>query len=97
MPYGHLTWPEYESAEEIVIESGVPIPETHVVRREPKYEYPFFEMKVGDSFLIKSDDPDHTEMFRGRALSCARDYKLFNMKFTTRVIGYKTVRVWRTQ
>lgn len=100
MPYGYTNseYPEFKSMLNVKIDHGVPIPEMHntwQLDRPSKCKYPFHNMAVGDSFMLRCEKTDHIEIFRSRVLMCARECKSIGMQFTTRVIGYNTIRVWR--
>jgi hypothetical protein len=72
-----------------LIETDVPLPPKGCGRGSSNkpFKYPFFAMKVGDSFVA-----DHT-----RVRSAASIYgKNHNQKFTTRTQEDGTTRVWRT-
>ena len=75
----------------IKIETGVPIPSKQV--RTPKY--PFRNMKVGDSFFIKSQ---HAESDRKKVSAAANMFCKLNegFKFKTQVFE-GGVRTWRVE
>lgn len=77
------------------IESGVAIPERRWGRQAVPGDFPFREMKPGDSFLIhkNGDGRKGLETMRVRALLRAKDLKL---SVTTRLVK-GGIRVWRVK
>lgn len=71
----------------VKIEKGIPIP-GKCVGGHP--EYPWLEMKVGDSFLHRSDKPSSVS---GQASMAGNRYR---RKFCTRKTT-KGYRIWRTK
>lgn len=74
------------------VESGVQIPE-----HRRKYEYPFEDMAVGDSFEVKPEDGEHmfSMVTRVRGAAGSANHWMKPKKFTVRSLG-ESVRVWRT-
>lgn len=82
--------------EKLVVEKGIPLP-TFRVRNRP-YLYPWREMEVGDSILIKTNK--HTDLgVRTVATirtSCSRYGKENKQKFSA-LLTDDGIRVWRTE
>lgn len=76
--------------EEIKIESGIPIPESHA-HHKGQSKYPFSKLQVGESFLF----PDHVNRTNAESAK-SRKGRLLNRKFVVR----KTedgLRCWRVE
>jgi hypothetical protein len=75
----------------IQIEKGVPAP----TRQTRTSKYPFRDMKVGDSFFIKSTEP---ESMRKKLSSASNMFCKLNagFKFKTQVFD-AGVRIWRVE
>ena len=77
---------------EFKIEHGVPMPES--VGKGWRTKYPFGQMDVGDSFLVKNVDNDTTKVRAAMSYYGTRNDK----KFATRTVNEGgDVRVWRTK
>ena len=75
----------------IQIEKGVPAP----TKQTRSSKYPFRDMKVGDSFFIKSDDP---EPLRKKLSSASTMFCKTNPDFKFKTQVFDTgVRIWRVQ
>lgn len=70
------------------IEKGIPIP----MSRSRSRVYPFGEMEVGDSFLIKYGDKDVRTMYSSASYYGKRNSKKFTIRQTP-----EGIRVWRTK
>ena len=70
------------------IEKGVPIPKSKPGGRKRKY--PFWDMEVGESVMIKGATA------KSISGSLARAKRATGWKFTTRTVA-RGVRVWRTE
>lgn len=91
--------------EEFPIERGVPISRDESPRQRAKWhrpEFPFDRMEVGDSFTVR---PEHCggaplivvqNLASGAASTYCKGFVPGARKFTTRQIGGRFVRVWRT-
>jgi len=82
---------------EFKIEKGVPIPR----KRGEKSKYPFFEMEVGDSFVVPVAGSNKTpEQMAMSIRNCYHNICRYNKnykdcKFTIRIIESTSVRCWR--
>lgn len=78
----------------IQIEKGVPVPTLNAVRRR----YPFAQMEVGDSFLVRADGQKARRARYGTVKKCAYVFTERHgagRVFTVRQVD-DGVRVWRT-
>lgn len=79
---------------DFVVEAGIP----HKVEgrgRKPVAEFPFDEMRIGDSFLIPCDLSKKTiDLWRRRVFEAKKKFPLG--KFQTAVVA-DGLRVWRTE
>jgi hypothetical protein len=77
----------------IQVDRGIPVPEVKLRpkprARKEKCKYPWHEMQIGDSFLVK----DHRPSCSIQAMASDRG-KRDGRKYTTRVTT-KGVRIWR--
>ncbi len=74
----------------ILIEKDIPIPPR---TRSVKFEYPFKEMEVGDSFIIDYSDKNYRKLY-----SSMKRYRKFNegVKYTIRTFKDENhLRCWR--
>lgn len=72
---------------QIKIEKGVPMPETG-----SRYNYPFNEMKVGDSIVVPGD-----QSYSCISAICYYSKRHPGTKFSTRKQLDGTRRIWRTE
>jgi hypothetical protein len=77
------------------VEKGIPVPE-HQLKK-----YPFDELEVGDSFLIKFSVDEAKTAVRRMSVAKHRAQKKLNRKFVYRTVTKGTsgtdIRVWRTK
>jgi len=80
------------------IERGIPIPR----KRGEKSKYPFFEMEVGDSFVVPVNEGEVAPKVANGIRNCYHNICRYNKdfkdrKFTIRIIGHTSVRCWRVK
>lgn len=83
--------------DEFKIEKGIPIPERYT-RKTPKYTWDYWsKMEVGDSVLIKIDEPDPMGKIQASIVGYAINYgKNYDKKFVSRK-QESGVRIWRVK
>jgi len=76
------------------IEKSVPFPEVH-----SKFSFPWSEMEVGDSVLIKAGKPEKVDILKRKVKGSARYYGVkTGKKFRSLVNREESgVRVWRIE
>jgi len=74
------------------IQKNVPFPEVHT-----KFRFPWPEMEVGDSVLVKPEDTETLEILKRKAKGSARYYGVKTGKVFRSLIDHEQngVRVWR--
>ena len=80
---------------EIVIEKNVPMPNG---RRQPKKDFPYAKMEVGDSFVVPVPDGVQVGQFSSKVRTQAHQWGKQNngAKFSALLVDEQTkVRVWR--
>ena len=79
----------------IKIEKGIPVADRNYVRS--RISYPFKDMKIGDSFMIKTNKKNHTSK-RGSLVSAAIHYSKTDKTFhyVTRTVE-GGIRLWRVK
>ena len=80
------------------IEKNVPIPR----KRGEKSKYPFFEMEIGDSFVVPVKSGQIAPKVANSIRTCYHNICRYNKdfksrKFTIRILDEKSVRCWRTK
>lgn len=78
------------------IDKNIPVPR----KRGEKSKYPFFEMEVGDSFVVSVKEGQLAQKVANSIRTCYhnichhnKEYK--TMKFTIRILSNVSVRCWR--
>ncbi len=74
---------------EYKIEKNVPLP-------TPSHKYPFASMEVGDSFLV-TDDPTNRVRSAAQAYKAYRGRRQEVIRFKTKTMEDKSIRVWRIE
>ncbi len=79
---------------EIVIEKNVPMPNG---RRQPKNDFPYAKMEVGDSFAVSVPEGAQVGQFSAKVRTQAHQWgKQNGAKFSALLVDEQTkVRVWR--
>lgn len=79
---------------EIVIEKNVPMPNG---RRQPKKDFPYAKMEVGDSFAVPVPDGEQVGQFSAKVRTQSYQWgKQNKAKFSVLLVDEQTnVRVWR--
>lgn len=91
--------------ERFPIEKGVPIARDDSPRQRQKWtrpDFPFDRMTVGDSFVVRPEDCGGAPLIvvqnlaSGAAATYCKGFVPGARRFTTRQVGGRFVRVWRT-
>lgn len=78
------------------VEKGIPLPKVRNYT-QPRSIYPWEELKVGDSFLVKPKGDEPRTVIARLSPSATSWGKRHNKKFTLRTVEKGAVRVWRVK
>jgi len=80
--------------QETILEKSSDVPFDEIRSRHRRNKYNFQDLSVGDSYLLKSDDPMEIQSARSAVSHFGRRYE---RKFATRIVENGFLRIWRLE